>query len=89
MDAGRRGWPLRVGLALQAPPVAARAPVSRLAHVLNANLALVLVLVVLGSAVGGGRVAGVVAAVVAALAHDFYLTAPHGSFTVTGGREAW
>jgi K+-sensing histidine kinase KdpD len=89
MDAGRRGWPLRVGLALLASPVAALAPVPRRGHVLNANLALVLVFVVLGAAVGGSRVAGVLAAVTAALAYDFFLTAPQGSFTVTGGPATW
>jgi Domain of unknown function (DUF4118) len=87
MDAGRRGWPLRVGLALLAPPLAALALVPLRAHVLNANLALVLVLVVLGAAVAGGRVAGVVAAVSAALAYDFFLTAPYGSFTIERGDD--
>jgi hypothetical protein len=61
MDAGRR-WPLRIGIALVAPALAAIALTPLRAHLLNANLALVLVLVVLGAAVAGGRVAGMVAA---------------------------
>jgi hypothetical protein len=47
-----------------------------------ANLALVLVLVVLGIAVMGGRSAGLVAGVVTALSFDYFLTAPYGSFSI-------
>ncbi len=75
-------WPVGIGVALLAPPLAAVALVPLRAHLLNANLALVLVLVVLGVAVAGGRVAGVVGAVSAALAYDFFFTAPYGSFTI-------
>lgn len=87
MHAGRRGWALQIGLALLVPPLAALALVPVRPHVLNANLALVLVLVVLGAAVAGGRVPGVVAAVSAALAYDFVLTAPYGSFTIERGDD--
>jgi hypothetical protein len=51
-------------------------------HVASANLALILVLVVLGIAVVGGRAAGVVAGVVTALAFDFFLTVPYGALTI-------
>jgi K+-sensing histidine kinase KdpD len=74
-------------VALLAPALAAVALVPLRAHVINANLALVLVLVVLGAAVAGGRLAGVVGAVSAALAYDFFFTAPYGSFTVERGDD--
>jgi len=51
-------------------------------HASAANLALVLVLVVLGIAVLGGRSAGLVAGVVTALAFDYFLTTPYGSFSI-------
>jgi hypothetical protein len=51
-------------------------------HVSAANLALALVLLVLGGAVLGGRVIGVVVGVVTAVAFDFFLTLPYGSFTI-------
>lgn len=57
------------------------------AHVLNTNLALVLVLVVLGAAVVGGRAAGVTSALAAALCYDFFLTVPYGSFTMERGDD--
>ena len=41
-------------------------------HVRNTNLALVLVLVVLGAAVLGGRLVGVVVGIVIAIAFDFF-----------------
>ena len=44
---------------------------------LNANVALVLVLVVVLAAVGGGRTAGAVAAVSAALSFNFFHTVPY------------
>lgn len=65
-----------------APVGVALALVPLRAHVLNTNLALVLVLVVLGAAVAGGRPAGVTSAVSAALSYDFFLTVPYGSFTM-------
>jgi K+-sensing histidine kinase KdpD len=83
---GRR-WPVRVGVALVAPAVAAIALTPLRTHVLNANLALVLVLVVIGAAVAGGRVAGMAAAVSAAAAYDFFLTAPYGSFSIERGDD--
>jgi K+-sensing histidine kinase KdpD len=84
---GRHRWPLRIGVALLAPVVAALALVPLRAHVLNTNLALVLVLVVLAAAVAGGRSAGVVGALSAALSYDFFLTVPYGSFTMERGDD--
>jgi K+-sensing histidine kinase KdpD len=83
----RRRWSPRVVAALLAPAAVALALVPARAHVLNSNLALVLVVVVLGAAVAGGRVAGVVGAVSAALAYDFFLTVPYGSFTIEHGDD--
>ena len=81
-------WPLaRLGLALVAPPVVALVLVPFRAHVLSANLALVLVLVVLGAAVTGGRGPGMVAALSAALSYDFFLTVPYHSFTIDRGDD--
>jgi K+-sensing histidine kinase KdpD len=51
-------------------------------NVSAANLALLLVLVVMGVAVLCGRSAGMAAGVVTALAFDFFLTTPYGSFSI-------
>jgi hypothetical protein len=51
-------------------------------HVSAANLALVLVLVVLGVALTGGRIVAAVAGATTALAFDFFLTVPYGAFTI-------
>jgi hypothetical protein len=48
----------------------------------NANLALIMVLVVLLAAVTGGRGPGLLAAVVATLSYDFFLTRPYLSLTI-------
>ena len=56
-------------------------------HVRNTNLALVLVLVVLGAAVLGGRLVGVVVGIVIAIAFDFFLTRPYQSFTIERGDD--
>jgi hypothetical protein len=87
MAPGRRRSLVRVGLALLAPVGTAVALVPLREHVLNTNLALVLVVVVLGAAVAGGRTAGVVGALSAALAYDFFLTLPYGSFTMERGDD--
>jgi hypothetical protein len=52
------------------------------AHVSAANMALVLVLVVLAVAMLGGRWAGVAAGGATAVAFDFFLTEPYGSFSI-------
>lgn len=82
MGDGHRWSLARYGVALVAPVAVASALVPVRAHVLNSNLALVLVLAVLGAAVAGGRGAGIVAALSAALSFDFFLTVPYGSFTI-------
>jgi K+-sensing histidine kinase KdpD len=48
----------------------------------SANVALLLVVVVLAAGVVGGRFPGAVAAVVAALSFDFFHTKPYGSLTI-------
>jgi hypothetical protein len=51
-------------------------------HVVNANLALALVLPVLVAALSGGRLAGVVTAIVAAASFDFFFTRPYTRLTI-------
>ena len=53
----------------------------------SANLALLLVLVVLATAVVGGRRAGIVVGVVVAVAFDFFPTQPYQSFTIEEGAD--
>jgi K+-sensing histidine kinase KdpD len=86
-DLRPRGLRLRLAGAVLAPVVATIALLPLRPHVLNTNLALVLVLVVLGAAVAGGRASGVTSALVAALAYDFFLTIPYGSFKVERGDD--
>ena len=52
-------------------------------HVLSANLALVLMAVVVLVAAAGGRTAGVLAALTAALSYDFFLTEPYLTLRMT------
>jgi K+-sensing histidine kinase KdpD len=73
---------LRLVSAAVVPVVVVVALVPLRDHVSAANLALGLVLVVLGAAVLGGRVIGVVVGVVTAVSFDFFLTVPYGSFTI-------
>ena len=68
---------LWVALGGAAPIAVAAGLVSVRGHLLNANVALVLVLVVVLAAVGGGRTAGAVAAVSAALSFNFFHTVPY------------
>jgi hypothetical protein len=53
----------------------------------SANLALLLVLVVLAAAVIGGRRDGIVVGIVVAIAFDFFLTQPYQSFTIEEGAD--
>jgi hypothetical protein len=73
---------IRLLAAVVVPVIIVVALVPLRGHVSAANLALLLVLVVLGGAVAGGRVFGVVVGVVTAVAFDFFLTLPYGSFTI-------
>jgi K+-sensing histidine kinase KdpD len=84
---GHRWWHVQVGAALVAPVLVSVALVPLRSHVLNTNLALVLVVVVLGAAVAGGRVAGVVGALSAALSYDLLFTIPYGSFKIEHGDD--
>ena len=78
---------LRLALASLVAVGAAAALVPLRGHTSSANLALVLVLVVLAAAVLGGRLVGVVVGVVTALAFDFLLTVPYGSFSIDRGDD--
>jgi hypothetical protein len=77
----------RVLAALVVPVVAVIALLPLRGHVSAANLALLLVLVVLGAAVLGGRLAGAAAGAVTAVAFDFFLTVPYGSLTIEHGDD--
>jgi hypothetical protein len=56
-------------------------------NIANTNAALVLVLVVVGFAATGQRVAGIVAALSAGLWYDFFLTTPYESITIQSGDD--
>src|SRR5262245_3586760 len=75
-DRGPEGSPLAVRItgAVLAPVVVTLTLVPLRAHVLNTNLALVLVLVVLGAALAGGRAR--------ALGYDVFLPQPYGSLKI-------
>src|SRR5438270_5655576 len=66
---------------------AAAALVGVRGDIVNANVALVLVVFVLLGAVTGGRGAGVVSALVAAISFDFFHTRPYGSLKITDGND--
>jgi K+-sensing histidine kinase KdpD len=87
VDDRRRQFVARVAAALLAPAAVALTLLPLRTHVLNTNLALVLVVVVLIAAVAGGRTAGVTSALSAALSYDFFLTLPYGSFTMERGDD--
>ena len=53
----------------------------------QANAALILVLVIIGAAVVGGRWAGGATALAAAVSFDFFLTRPYGSLAIKDGSE--
>jgi K+-sensing histidine kinase KdpD len=74
----------RAGLVVAAlgPIAVAAALVSVRNGIDNTNIALALVLVVLGAALTGGRTAGAVAAVSTVLAFDFFHTQPYLSLTI-------
>jgi hypothetical protein len=66
---------------------AAAALVGVRSEIVNANVALVLVVFVLLGAVTGGRAAAVVSALVAAVSFDFFHTRPYGSLKITDGND--
>ncbi|MDQ6949340.1 MAG: DUF4118 domain-containing protein, partial [Actinomycetota bacterium] len=53
-------------------------------EIANVNVALILVLVVLGASILGGRTAGAMSGLVAATAFDFFHTRPYGSLKIAG-----
>ena len=53
----------------------------------NTSVALLLVLVVVGVASGGDRLAGLLAALSAGLGFDFFLTRPYQSFSITSAAD--
>jgi K+-sensing histidine kinase KdpD len=69
--------------ALVAPCAAAAALLPLRGHVANSDIALVLVLTVVGVAANGFRIAGWVAAVSAAVWFDFFWTQPYEQLTIT------
>jgi len=71
-----------IGAALTAPLAVAAILLPFRASWSNTNVALLLVVVVVGVAVTGNRVAGGLAAVVAALWFDFFFTVPYYRFTI-------
>lgn len=80
----RDGTTALVGLAVGAlgPVVVALALVPVRSELHNANLALMLVLVVVLAGIVGGRRAGALAAIVATLSFDFFLTRPYLSLKI-------
>jgi len=77
----QRGW-TGWAIALGGPPLVAILLVPLRTSVRDVNVALVLVLVVLGAAIVGGRAGGALAAVTAALSFDFFFTHPYLSFRI-------
>ncbi|HEY4568441.1 MAG TPA: DUF4118 domain-containing protein [Kribbella sp.] len=67
---------------LLAPPAVCVLLIPFREHFDNANAALLLVVVIVGVAVFGVRLAGILAAVSSAVWFDFFLTVPYGSFTI-------
>lgn len=78
---------LWVGLGGLIPLGAAMVLVPLRDHIRNANVALVLVALVVLVAAGGGRQAGAVAAVVSALSFDFFFTQPYLRLRVASGDD--
>lgn len=74
--------PLLLAAAVLAPPALCAVLVPFRADVVSTNAALLLVLVVVGVAAAGNRLAGVVAALSSALWFDLLLTAPYGTLAI-------
>lgn len=78
----RGGVLLAMVAALAAPIAVAAVLLPFRAHWSNTNVALILVVVVVGVAVTGNRAAGALAAVWAAVWFDFFFTLPYDRFTI-------
>ncbi|MGZ6952249.1 MAG: DUF4118 domain-containing protein [Acidimicrobiia bacterium] len=74
--------PIAWVVALAGPVVVSTALVPLRSEIRTSNVSLVLVLVILGAAVLGGRLAGAISAIVATASFDFFFTRPYSSFTV-------
>ncbi|OWY59026.1 hypothetical protein B7486_76795, partial [cyanobacterium TDX16] len=81
-----RSWFL-IGLSAIVPIFVAALLVPAREVTAGANLALVLVLLVVGAAAVGGRWAGVAAALSSALSFDFSFTRPYGSLTIASSDD--
>ena len=69
-------------VALAGPVVVSAALVLVRPEIRTSNVSLVLVLVVMGAAILGGRLGGAVAALVSVASFDFFFTRPYYSFTI-------
>jgi hypothetical protein len=74
--------PVALAIAGLAPIAVAALLVTVRSELVAANLALIMVIVVVGAAVIGGRAGGAIAAVVSVIAYDFFLTEPYLSFRI-------
>lgn len=84
-DSGERGfW---IGIGGIAPIIVAMVLVGLRDVMLNANVAIVLTLVVVAVAAGGGREAGMVAAVMSALSFNFFHTRPYLELRIASGDD--
>lgn len=81
-----RSWFL-IGLSAIVPILVAAVLVPFREVTAGANLALVLVLVVVGAATVGGRWAGMAAALSSALSFDFFFTRPYGSLSIASSDD--
>jgi len=76
--------PWRLAVAVGVPFVVAAALVPLRSEMLASNVALVLVVVVVASAILGGRAGGALSALASAVAFDVFFTRPYGSFAING-----
>jgi hypothetical protein len=74
--------PFALAIAGLAPIAVAALLVTVRSELVAANLALIMVLVVVGAAVIGGRAGGAIAAVMSVISYDFFLTKPYLSFRI-------
>ncbi|MGZ8751917.1 MAG: DUF4118 domain-containing protein, partial [Acidimicrobiia bacterium] len=74
--------PIALAISGLAPIAVAALLVTVRSELVAANLALIMVLVVVGAAVIGGRAGGAIAAVMSVISYDFFLTEPYLSFRI-------
>jgi K+-sensing histidine kinase KdpD len=73
---------VQIGALVVPPLVAGLFAVDRDVLGVNTNVALVLVILIVGAAMFGGRLAGLLASASSALAYNFFHTEPYHSFTI-------